>query len=519
MRHLATVTVAGALAVAVGFGTTAYAKEPVLPQANDPWFVQGQERLEEALKNKPILKPAKNVILFIGDGMGVSTVTAARIFQGQTRGQTGEENFLPWEKFPHAAFSKTYNTNQQTGDSAGTATALNSGIKSQAGMISGDSSVYRGDCDSMQGHVARTTIELAEMAGMATGTVTTTRLTHATPAASYAHSPDRDFEDDSKAKVIWQGKGCKDIASQLIEFPYGDGLEVALGGGRRHFIPKEMKDPENPKKTGKRLDGRDLAKEWVGKYDNSAYVWNQEQFDAIDPAKTDHLLGLFNSSHMQYEADRMTKDKGGEPSLAQMTGKAIDILARNPKGFFLQVEGGRIDHAHHDANAYRALTDTVAFADAVDVALKKVDMNDTLVIVTVDHSHVFVISGYPTRGNPILGKVIFNSKKGGMSEGTPKLAKDGKPWTTVGYYNGPNTPKNGSREDITNVNTEDPNYTFQAAVPLGSDTHGGEDVPVWAKGPGAWLIQGTVEQNYLFHVIDYALSLRQRATRATATAM
>ena len=519
MRHLATVTAAGALAVAIGFGTTAYAEEPIFPQANDPWFLQGQERLKEALKNTPILTPAKNVILFIGDGMGVSTVTAARIFQGQSRGESGEENFLPWEKFPHAAFSKSYNTNQQTGDSAGTATALSTGVKSQAGMISGDSFVKRGDCNSMQGHVARTTIELAEMAGMATGTVTTARLTHATPAASYAHSPDRDFEDDSKAKVIWQGKGCTDIASQLIEFPYGDGIEVALGGGRRHFIPKAMKDPEDRTKTGKRKDKRDLTKEWVKKYQNATYVWNQKQFDAIDPTKTSHLLGLFNYSHMQYETDRLTKDKGGEPSLAAMTSKAIDILSRNPKGFFLQVEAGRIDHGHHDTNAYRALTDTVAFADAVQVALDKIDMRETLIIVTADHSHVFVIGGYPTRGNPILGKVVFNSKKGGVSEGKPKLAKDGKPWTTVGYYNGPNTATDGTRADLSEVNTEDPDYKFQAAVPLGGDTHGGEDLPVWAKGPGAWLIQGTVEQNYLFHVIDYALSLRQRAKLGTATAM
>ncbi len=119
------------LAAAVVMGGTAYGQE-VFPQINDPWFAKGQERLKEALKNSPNLGPAKNVIVFIGDGMGVSSFTASRIWEGQQRGEPGEENFLSWEKFPHAALVKTYNTNQQVADSAVTATEWNSGVKSQA---------------------------------------------------------------------------------------------------------------------------------------------------------------------------------------------------------------------------------------------------------------------------------------------------------------------------------------------------------------------------------------------------
>ena len=526
------------LAAAVFMGGTAYGAEPVFPQSHDPWFKAGQKRLKEALKNSPNLGPAKNVIVFIGDGMGVSSVTASRIFAGQLRGETGEENFLSWEKFPHAAFSKTFNTNQQTADSAGTATAWNSGVKAQAGMIGGDSTVKRGVCASLLKGIARTSIELAEMAGMSTGTVSTARLTHATPAASYSHSSDRDFEDDGKLAKAWKDPtGCKDIARQLIEFPFGDGIEVAMGGGRRHFIPKEMEDPEDAPKKGSRTDKRDLTKEWVKKYKKkddgwvldedlakewvkkykskgSAYVWNQKQFDAIDPAKTNALLGLFNRSHMQYEANRVTKDKGGEPSLAEMTAKAIDILSKNPNGFYLQVEAGRIDHANHATSAYRMMHDTIAFSNAIEVALKKVDTRETLIIVTADHSHVLVISGYPTRGNPILGKVVYNSKQGGVSEGKPKLADDKLPWTTLGYYNGGSAIKGGPRPDITNVDTTDPTYLQQSLVPLRSETHAGEDVPLWAIGPGAWLFQGTIEQSYIFHVVDYVLSLRARAKRA-----
>ena len=114
---------------------------------------------------------------------------------------------------------------------------------------------------------------------------------------------------------------------------------------------------------------------------------------------------------MQYEADR-PEDTGGEPSLAQMTKLAVNILSRNSDGYFLLVEGGRIDHGHHDNNAYRALTDGIAFADAVEVADKMTNQNDTLIIVTADHSHTFNFSGYPSRGNPILGKVNSNDSKG-----------------------------------------------------------------------------------------------------------
>ena len=125
---------------------------------------------------------------------------------------------------------------------------------------------------------------------------------------------------------------------------------------------------------------------------------------------------------MQYETDR-EKDKGGEPSLAEMTAKAIDMLSQNNDGYVLMVEAGRIDHAHHAGNAYRALEDTVALSDAVKAALAKVNQEETLVIVTADHSHVFTIAGYPKRNNPILGIA---------GEGDDK-----KPYTTLGYMNGP----------------------------------------------------------------------------------
>lgn len=224
------------------------------------------------------------------------------------------------------------------------------------------------------------------------------------------------------------------------------------------------------------------------------YVWNKQQFDAIDPDQTDTVLGLFSPSHMQYELER---DHGplGEPSLAEMTSKAIKILQKNDKGFFLLVEGGRIDHAHHDNKAKKALHETLALEDAVKEAVKLTDEEDTLLVVTADHSHVFTLGGYPNRGNDILGAV----------DNVPDqyLPPDRKGFTTITYGNGPGY-ENGSRIDprVTDTTTND--YMFPSAVPLGEDTHGADDVAVYAQGPMAHLLHGVHEQNYVAHVMAYA---------------
>ncbi|MFC1777929.1 alkaline phosphatase [Pseudomonadota bacterium] len=464
-----------------------------------------------SLRGEAITAPvARNVILFIGDGMGVSTVTAVRILDGQRKGMSGEENVLPFERFPHVALAKTYEINQQVGESAGTATAIMTGQKTRAGFIGVSAKAVRKDCASSKNNHLPSILELSEAAGKSTGIVTTTKLSHATPASTYAHVAERDWENDADLTDEARVNGCKDIASQLIEFPYGDGIEVALGGGRIKFLPYDMADPEGADTEEGRQDNRNLANEWVEKYPNSAYVWNQKQFDLIDAESTDHLLGLFNSKHMQFEADRLD-DPAGEPSLAQMTKLAIEILVRNPKGFFLMVEGGRIDHAHHDNNAYRALTDGIAFTDAVQVATEMTDQAETLIIVTADHSHTFTLGGYPTRGNPILGKVISNDSTGKPGT-TYKLADDDKPFTTIGYQSGPGGAwVGGPRPDLSEIDTtNEKNFLQQAGLPLEDETHGGEDVAVYARGPGAENIHGVIEQNEIFHAIEAASGLTVR---------
>jgi alkaline phosphatase len=455
---------------------------------------------------------AKNVILFIGDGMGISTVTAMRILDGQSKGLQGEENVLSFERFPHVALSKTYAVNQQVGESASTATAIMTGLKTNAGFIGVNSNAVRANCASSKGQGMRSALELAEIIGMSTGIVSTARLTHATPASTYAHVPERGWENDRSLTAEARQNGCTDIASQLIDFPHGDGIEVALGGGRIKFLPRHLADPEGASTADGRQDNRNLAEEWTQKYPRSAYVWNQRQFDATDPASTDHLLGLFSSGHMQFEADRAA-DPGGEPSLAEMTKKAIGILSRNPKGYFLMVEGGRIDHAHHDNNAYRALHDGIAFADAVAVADEMTGEDDTLIIVTADHSHTFTIGGYPLRGNPILGKVA-NKRSTAENQDVYDLMEDGKPYTTLGYQNGPGGLWiGGKRPDLVDVDTiNDKEFLQQAGLPRDSGTHGGEDVAVYARGPGSEAIHGVIEQNKIFNAMDAAAQLTLRGT-------
>ncbi len=471
-----------------------------------------------------VTKTAKNIILFVGDGMGISTVTAARIYSGQQQGNPGEENLLFFETLPYQALSKTYNTNQQTPDSAGTMSAMMTGVKTKSGVISVSQQMTRGDCTSMQGHILTTALEHAEHIGMSTGIVSTARLTHATPAATYAHVPERNYEDDTGRSKLANAEGCMDIASQLLNLNtrFGDGLEVALGGGRRSFIPATQTDLEE-NKPGKRQDNRDLTQEWLANYPNARYIWNQSQFTSINPASTQHLLGLFSMSHMAYEFDRH-KDKGGEPSLTQMTEKAIQILRNNPKGYFLHVESGRIDHAHHAGNAKRALVDTVEFANAVKKAYEMSSPEDTLIIVTADHSHVFTIAGYPTRGNPILGKVISNDKSG-QPKAEFELAADNLPYTTLGYMNGRGMSQlnngtderykhpitAGKRSDLSHLDTQHEGFYQEALVPMSAETHGGEDVAIYASGPKAALLRGTMEQNVIFHVMDRAARLSERS--------
>ncbi len=482
------------------------AGEARLARTGDKWFDGAQETLAARKAIAPITGHAKNVILFVADGMDPTTVTAARIYDGQSRGEEGEENLLSFERFPYVAMSKTYNTNLQVPDSAGTMSAMVTGVKTKAGVLSVTDAIVPGDCASALASPATTLGELAKQQGLSVGVISTAEITHATPAAVYAHSASRGWQADSAMPEEAKAAGCKDIASQLIEFPYGDGIDLAMGGGRAHFIPNTEADPEDEGAAGARADGRDLTAEWTAKSDNHVYVWNEEQLAAApEDAK---ILGLFEPSHMEFEATRAS-DPAGEPSLADMTEKAISILSKNPEGFFLVIESGKVDHAHHMGNAYRALTDTQEYAQAVEAARAMTSEQDTLIVVTADHGHTMSFQGYPRKGTDILGVV---ETIGDSGEPEPSLALDGKPYTTLGYANGPGTIFN-PQLDLSDgrpspENTTELEYRQQSLIPTGGETHGGQDVQIFASGPRAFLFGGVVEQNYIFHVIADALELQ-----------
>ncbi|KAM6928003.1 alkaline phosphatase, tissue-nonspecific isozyme isoform 1-T2 [Xenentodon cancila] len=485
-------------------------EQPKFPeQEKDPkfWNTWAQRTLKNALTLQTLNRnKAKNLILFLGDGMGVSTVTAARIFKGQLNGQSGEETLLEMDKFPFVSLSKTYNTNAQVPDSAGTATAYLCGVKANEGTVGVSAAAVRSQCNTTQGNEVTSILRWAKDAGKSVGIVTTTRINHATPSAAYAHCVDRDWYSDNEMPAEALGAGCKDIAQQLFEnIP---NINVILGGGRKYMFPKNMSDVEYPnqlKHSGTRNDGRNLVQEWVDRMKDmkGRYVWNKKQLLSLNPNNVDYLLGLFEPADMSYDLER---NSDTDPSLTEMVEVAIKILRKNPTGFYLLVEGGRIDHGHHEGKAKQALHETVEMDRAIGRADLMTSTHDTLTIVTADHSHVFNFGGYTYRGNTIFGLAPLLSDV------------DQKPFTSISYGNGPGYKiVDGARENVSTINFEENDYQAQAAVPLSMETHGGEDVAVFAKGPLAHLLHGVHEQNYIPHVMAYAACIGQNRDHCMLT--
>lgn len=473
----------------------ALAAPPETP-VKDQWWQAGRAKLEERLTiaNRP--KKARNVILMVGDGMGIATITAGRIFDGQrpVDGRppaTGEENSLAFERMPYTALVKTYNTNAQVADSAGTASALNTGVKTRIGVINFGADQYAEACRTPQ-MLPRTLAENAKARGMAVGVVTTTRVTHATPAAVYGHVPNRNWEGaDLAYPAADRASGCPDLAQQLVGFK--GGLDLVMGGGRAQFLPAAA--------GGKRDDGKDLVAAW--QQAGGAYAGDVTALKAL-PVAGKPVLGLFASDHLSFEVDR---DPAKQPSLVEMTRFALARMPKaSPRGYYLMIEGGRIDHAHHAGNAYRALSETQQFSTAVAEVLKTVNLDETLVLVTADHSHVMTIAGYPRRGNDIMG-FIQNVKEGeGGGPESPEgwaLDQTGRPMTTLTYANGPALGKNQPR-----LTPDDKNFQQDKLYPTAGESHGGEDVALFAAGPRANLVGGVLEQNVVFHIMAEALGWR-----------
>jgi len=448
--------------------------------------------------------PPRNVIFFLGDGMGLTTLTAARIYA------VGEDGELTIDTLPETAFVKTFSNDAQVTDSAPSMAAYMTGVKMNNEVLSMSADTLAIDplidangnkllnnCGARNGTPATTLVELAKAKGLSAGVVTTTRVTHATPAATYSHICHRDLENDIAAAAVPGGAGYNSALG-------ANGLDVLLGGGKQFFIPAA--------EGGKRSDGRNLIAEMKAK--QYAYASNVSEFKAIDASKTDRLLGLFTSSHMSYELDR---DAAKEPSLAEMTTKAMDVLGRNSKGYFLMVEGGRIDHALHETTAKKALQDTVAFDEAIKAALAKAKVSDpelknTLIVVTADHDHTLVLNGYAKRtGKTVAGNAgVLGLVKNYVSGATEKDL-DGAPYSIIGFGNGENRTQ-GSRASLAGLDesvTGAATYHQEAVVrmPAGSETHGGTDVFLGAIGNGADTFSGTIDNTKVFGLVKTAAGL------------
>lgn len=294
----------------------------------------------------------KYVFYLIGDGMGAAQRQISELFaQTEQKCQTTK---LVMDTFPIAGLITTYSSDTLVTDSAAAGTALACGYKTNNGMIS----------QLPNGNNVRTLLEEAEAKGLATGLISTTRITHATPAVFYSHHPDRNAENE--------------IAEQLTNA----NVDFVAGGGFRHFVPQSGKFGKS-----KRSDDRNLLAEMEEKGYTTFLGAEDNAFSRYQPQPGDKVIALFSNSHIPYEIDRINNADTNVPSLEEMTEKAIDLLFYDEDGFFLMVEGGRIDHACHINDVAGNIHDTLAFDAAIQSAYDFYQKHpqETLVVVVADH--------------------------------------------------------------------------------------------------------------------------------------
>lgn len=455
--------------------------------------------------------PPKNIIFFLGDGMGMTTLTAARIYS------VGESGDLTIDTLPETAFVKTYSNDAQVTDSAPSMAAYMTGVKTNNEVISmtpntvatppsadAKGNLTINNCAASNGSAVTTLLEIAKTKGMATGAITTTELTHATPAATYSHICNRNAQYHIAAQLVPGGAGFN---SALL-----DGVDVLMGGGRNHFTPYSATN------TKGRADGRDLTAELTAK----GYTYAKTKADMLAAANDKKFIGLYSStSHLEYDLDRIAHTAAGtgagatQPSLTEMTLKSMDILSSNPNGYFLMVEGGRIDHALHSTLAKKALQDTVAFDNAIAAAIAKAKEKDptlanTLIVVTADHDHTLVLNGYAqitgktTTTNPGVLGLVKNYVTGLFD-----LDADATPYSIIGFGNGENRNPTRVGLGLTEATTSGDLYHQEAVIQTaaGSETHGGTDVFLGAIGMGSANFFGSIDNTKVFQLIRTATGL------------
>ncbi|VDL94519.1 unnamed protein product [Schistocephalus solidus] len=488
---------------------------PAQPTTPEPWLVveeeispkywqkEAEKFIAAACKRFPILKsqkPAKNVILFLGDGMGIPTVSASRFYLAHRSGLNGSMLTHPFEEWPYSTVARTYDLETVVTDSASSANAYLTGTKTRTGMIGVTGNLHYKQCGVWPAeHFTHSALEAASKAGKATGILTTTRITHASPSGCYGHVTFRDFEGDVDLQKVcgetYKEMHCQDLACQLI---YNNrDINVMIGGGAKNFYPQGQEIPNQPGNKGTRLDNRTLVSEWIAYQEQQGrkykFINSPQDFNTADFSNTEYLLGLPYPDHMLY-TDEKSAD---EPSLMRYTQTAIKILQKNKKGFFLFVEGGRIDHAHHNNEGRHSMDEMLEFDKAIQAAMELVNMDETLIIVTADHSHSFGLYGHPSRFHSVLD----------IDNGYSHETLDNMPMTAIGYITGPAGLVNKSRSNPANEDIYSWKYKQQSLVPLFYSSHGGDDVGVYATGPFSRLFTKTIDNTFISQAMKYAMGV------------
>ena len=465
---------------------------------------------------------AKNVILFIGDGFSIAHRTAARLLSkgvesGKIKGK------LAVDEMPYMALLSTQGTDSIITDSANAAHAYTTGHKSCVNALG----VYCSRAANSLDHPkVETLTSLAKRRGMAVGAVTNSEVEDATPAAMVAHTRRRSDYND------------------IVKMFYDSKIDVLMGGGSLNFLPKSTPG-------SKRADEED----YIAKFRADGYALATTRSDmlaAADAATTTRLLGLYNTGNVDGALDLKFLKKGSvakfpdQPDLVEEMQAAIKILSRNRNGFVLMVESARIDKYSHSMDAERAIYDTIMLDNAVRAASAwaKTQGNDTLILVTADHSHPVSVIGTVddnAPGDEMRNKVGIYEGAGfpdyrPNSEGYPVSVDVPRRLRFVfgaypDYYDtfrpfldGEFVPaiKNGEGVAIANEKYRDVpgavlragNLPNQGPRAANQGVHSGDDVILTAMGPGAEKVRGQMENTDLFRIIAEALSLAPRGKSA-----
>lgn len=381
-----------------------------------------------------VVQKPRQIILFVSDALATRPLTAARLYAG------GAEYRLELEKFPHTALLRNASEEFAVPDTAAAATALATGHRTR----------HRAVAATGKGRSFDTILEKARSEGRAIGLVTNTLLTAPSAAAFYAHTA-RPEESDG-------------VALQLFEKEW---MKVVLGGGRLDFLPEG--------EGGRRKDGRDLVSEWKAK--GVEVVRSKAELETAQGGDSGRVVGLFSGGPLAF-ANQM--ESGSEqPSLPDMTRRAIDLLKSHRRGYVLIVDAALFTAACEGNQAERALREVMALDEAVSVAVREAG----------DKALILAVGRHGTGGLTLSGYPLLKQQKGEFFGPDPS----GYPY--LSWASGPNGPQPGM--------TMPRNEPAAVAHPSGLNT--AEDMIGVGRGPGSDRLSGFLDNTVVFSILREAL--------------